>query len=395
MDENNGLNFKDPSIRQIQEKDIEKIIDLFHLNYGDDYSLPEFYDEIWIKKNIYNDNIIWLVLEEDSKVIASGAIILDYGDYNDQIGEIGRLVVHPDYKGKGLGRRIVEAIIDAADDTVEFAFGEARTVHPISQILLESAGFSPIGYIPLTYISGDKRESYVLYGNLYGNARYLRTNEKPRLIPEIEELAVFSLKNMNLPYDVEIIKNCEPFDTTTNYPIRPLDRKSMIRLLTIKQGRLKEPYIYGCLSLDQGYSYIKRRFAKFLVAYDADDNPIGTIGYQEDKISNIINCIELIAETDELKGQLIYALVKKAMEELNAEIVTANISAYNPCLQKTFIEMGFFPVGYMPAMVFNEQSRYDVVKMLKTKITYKRGNIKLIENAKDVVEIVEKSYKVK
>jgi len=386
---NSFYNITDPKVRHIEENDINSIIELFKLNYGDNYPIPEFYDEFWIKKNIYNDDIIWLILEEDNRVVASGAVILDYGDYNDQIGEIGRLVVHPDYKGQGLGRRIVEAIIEAADDTVEFAFGEARTVHPISQILLEESGFSPIGYVPLTYSFGERRESFVLYGNLYGNARQLRCSDKPRIIPEIEDLALFSLSSMGLPVEIDVVKNCDPYLYSTDYPVKQLERQSLVRLLRIDQGRLNEPYIYGCLSLDQGYSFIKRKSASFLVAYDFDNNPIGTIGYQEDEPSKIVNCIELIAEIDDLRGQLINELINTAFDKLNAEIITANISATNPRLQKTFINNGFIPVAYAPAMVFHGKNRHDVVKMLKTKIPYKKENLKLTENAKKMVEIVE------
>ena len=57
-----------------------------------------------MKRGIYSDNIIWLVIEDEGKILASGAAVLDFGDYNDQIAEIGRLVVDPEESGSGLGR---------------------------------------------------------------------------------------------------------------------------------------------------------------------------------------------------------------------------------------------------------------------------------------------------
>jgi hypothetical protein len=95
------LKFTDPAARHIKESDIPAVIKLFKLNYGDDYAIPEFYDDQWVKRGIYSDHIIWLVLEEEGEVVASGACVLDYGDYNDQIGEFGRVVVHPQRKGRG------------------------------------------------------------------------------------------------------------------------------------------------------------------------------------------------------------------------------------------------------------------------------------------------------
>ncbi|RIK32121.1 MAG: hypothetical protein DCC52_05330, partial [Chloroflexi bacterium] len=49
------------NIRPIQENDIAAVINLFRENYGDDYSMPEFYDPQWVKRGIYSDHIIWLV----------------------------------------------------------------------------------------------------------------------------------------------------------------------------------------------------------------------------------------------------------------------------------------------------------------------------------------------
>ncbi|MHB9149169.1 MAG: GNAT family N-acetyltransferase [Thermoleophilia bacterium] len=108
--------------RPVREADVERIIELFRANYGDDYALPEFYDPEWVKRGIYSDHIIWLVLEDGPLVVGSSACILNFGDHDDQIGEIGRLVVDPSVSGKGLGKQLVAALVDASDDRVEFGF---------------------------------------------------------------------------------------------------------------------------------------------------------------------------------------------------------------------------------------------------------------------------------
>src|SRR4030042_2891741 len=118
------------NIREIRESDIEDVIQLVRANYGDDYAIPEFYDPQWVKRGIYSDNSIWLVIEDEGHILASGAAVLDFGDYNDQIAEIGRLVVDPDAGGKGLGRQLLYALVDASDDRVEFGFCGAPTPPP-------------------------------------------------------------------------------------------------------------------------------------------------------------------------------------------------------------------------------------------------------------------------
>lgn len=386
-----GFRFKDTAVRHVTEADVPAVIGLFRLNYGDDYPIPEFYDEGWVKRGIYSDHIIWLVIEEAEEIVASGAVILDYGDYNDQIGEVGRLVVHPHRKGRGLGRRIVDALLDATDDTVEFAFGEARTVHPLSQALFEGSAFVPCGFLPQAYRFGDARESFILYANLYGNARLLRRSAPPSLIPEVVPLAQHVLAALNLPTEVREVADCAPYPDESVGTIQPMDRRSLARLVRIEQGRLVEPLLFGGLSLEQGISLIRRREAVYLMALDGAAHPVGAVGYQVDAPSHLIKGIELVAADEGLRGQLCGSLLRAA-ETRGAQVIEVNVSAYDPCLQRTFAAQGFHPVAYAPAMVFHGTERLDVVKMLKLNVPYDPGPLALTDAVQPLVALVAAGF---
>ena len=198
------------NIRPIREEDIEQVIQLFRLNYGDDYAIPEFYDPQWVKRGIYSDHIIWLVIEQAGQVVASGAAMLDFGDYNDQIAEIGRLVVDPAVGGKGLGRTLLDALVDASDDRVEFAFGEARTTHPKTQKIFDRVGLVPLGFLPMTYMMS-WRESWVLSGQLFGNGRRLRQPGSAQLIPEAGPIAALALSNLELDEPLKLHPDVRPY----------------------------------------------------------------------------------------------------------------------------------------------------------------------------------------
>jgi GNAT superfamily N-acetyltransferase len=384
--------FSDPAVRLVREEDVTQIISLFKMNYGDDYPIVEFYDPAWVKKSIYSDHVIWLVIEEEGEIIANGAVILDYGDYNDQIGEIGRLVVHPERKGRGLGRRIVNALFEATDDTVEFAFGEARTVHPLSQALFEGSDYVACGFVPQAYTFGDKRESFVIYINLYGNARYLRRNTAPQVIPEIAPLARHVLRQMNLPDSLAVVEGADCYLDNQRYKVEPITRQSLARLVRVEHGRLVEPLLFGGLTLDQGLSHLRRRAAIYLMAMDDEQQPIGAVGYQHDVASQLVKGIELVAENNDLRGQLVAALIAAAEQENAAQVIEVNISAYDPCLQQTFLDHGFKPVAYAPAMVFHGTERLDVVKMMKLNVPYDPGEMKLTQEAQAMVDMIANNW---
>lgn len=384
--------FKDPAVRLVEEADIPALINLFKLNYGDDYSSPEFFDERWVKRAIYNDNLMMLVIEEDGEVVASGTIILDYGDHNDQMGMLGRLVVHPRRKGRNLGKRLVSALLDAAADTVEFAFGDARTVHPLSQKLLDKTSFSAVGFLPQYSSYGQSRESLMFYSNLYGDGRLLRREDPPQVIPEVAPLARHALAAMKLSTLLIVDDKAAAYPQESSSTIQMLERCSLAQLRLIERIKFDDPLLYGSVSLEHGMLTMKRRGANYLMATDENQRPVGAIGYRINWPSRRVEGIELVAESENVLGHLCRSLVDKS-EELRAEVIEVNVSAYDARIQRTFSEHGFRAVAYAPAMVFHGTHRLDVVKMLKLNVPYDPGKMELTEPARTVFEIVEKGFK--
>lgn len=386
-----NFHFGDAAIRLVEERDIPAISNLFRMNYGDTYPYKEVYDERWIKKSIYGDGTICIVLEEDGEVLASGAVMLDYGDNNDQIGEIARLVVHTEHKGKRLGNRIINALFEIAGENVEFAFGVSRTANTFSQMTMVRAGFSAVGFLPPDIFLNHKNEHLILVIKLHGNGALLRSDELPQVIPEVAPLAGYVLRTMNLPDAFNVVEDCQPYQPELLCTTQQFNRDALAKLVRIEHGRVVEPLLFGGVTLDQGFSYIKRRNAVYLMAVDEDDQPVGAVGYQHDAVSKTVKGIEIVAKSEQLRGRLCGSLLREAAR-LGAEVIEVNVSAYDARLQRTFADEGFHPVAYMPAMVFHGTQRLDVVKMLKLNVPYQRGEMKLTEPAEVVVNIVERNF---
>lgn len=374
------------NIRPVREEDIEDIINLFRINYGDDYAIPEFYDPQWVKRGIYSDHIIWLVAEDEGRVVASGACILNAGDYNDNIGEIGRVVVDPDAGGKGLGRSLLAALIDASDERVEFAFAEARTTHPKTQKICERLGMVPLGFLPMAY-QMTWRESFFIHGQLFGNGRILREAESAVVIPEVEALAKLSLRNLGLDDSVAVQANVKPYPSNGKFDVKPLTGEAMVRLLKIEHGRYVEPEIFSALQVDMGYAQLRSRRADYLVA-QAGDQVLGAVGFHFEEHDKMVRLIELIGEDDAAQGTLLRLAVESAEQKYNAEVLTCDVSAESPRLQQSLLELGFLPAAYIPGMVFHRTHRPDVVKMMKLRVKWDLGPMELTEISKEYFDAV-------
>jgi len=354
------------NIRPVREEDIEAIINLFRANYGDDYAIPEFYDPLWVKRGIYSDHILWLVIEDEGRVVASGACILNAGDYNDNIGEIGRIVVDPEAGGKGLGRSLLAALIDASDERVEFAFAEARTTHPKTQKICERLGMVPLGFLPMAY-QMTWRESFFIHGQLFGNGKHLRKPESIAIIPEVEPLAKLSLKNLGLDDSVAAQSEVEPYPSDGQFEVKPLTGEAMVRLLKIEHGRYVEPEIFSALQVDMGYAQLRSRRADYLVAQERG-RILGAVGFHFEEHDKAVRLIELIGEDDAAQGTLLRLAVESAEQKYNAEVLTCDVNAESPRLQQSLLELGFLPAAYIPGMVFHRTHRPDVIRMMKLRV---------------------------
>jgi ribosomal protein S18 acetylase RimI-like enzyme len=374
------------NIRPIKEEDIEQVIELFRLNYGDNYAIPEFYDPQWVKRGIYSDHIIWLVIEEAGKVVASGAAILNFGDYNDQIAEIGRLVVDPSAGGKGLGRTLFDALVDASDDRVEFVFGEARTTHIKTQRIFDRVGLVPLGFLPMHY-KIEQRESWVLSGQLFSNGRRLRHPETVHIIPQITPIANLALKNLELDLDVHIVAEARPYPLETGVHIQELTGAALVRLLKIEHGRTIFPEVFGGLHVDQGLPHLHANKAIYWTASEGDET-LGAVGCLHDESNRSLRIIELIAKEDRAKGSLLRFAVEEAERNYQVDLIDCDVSAHNAHIQRTLLELGFLPCAYIPGMVFHNTQRWDVVRMLKLNIPWDLGVIELSETSQAMFDAV-------
>ncbi len=376
-------------VNPISENDVEEIINLYKLCYGESYPYKDFYEPYWIKKGIYDDSIIWLAVKDDKSVLGSGALMLEAGDHTDLMGEFGRFVVNPKKHQRGTGKTLFIKLLEEAKKRLEFCFGEARTVHIGSQTILDRFGFTPLGFEPLKYLVST-RESMVLYGNLFGNAIPLRNNN-PVIIPAVEALAKQVTGSMGLKSSFKIDNFIGRYPVGTGLRLERLDDSALPRLLRIKMGQKTEPEVFGSLHLNYGFFKITAQNAYYMVARDADEI-VGSIAFTEDPVDSKVKIFELIAKDDFVKGFLIEKFDRFALKYLQSDYIEVDLSSYSPRIQKTFSELGYHPITYCPAMRFHEVERLDTVRFAKINIDYDLGKFVLTDPSQKVFDIVNERF---
>jgi len=350
------------SVREVAESDLEAVRTLFYLSYGEAYPYKEFYSDEWLKRSIYQDSYLFLLAEVNGRVAGTASVFYEVGAYSDLCGEFGRLAVHPDFRGMGVGSALMEARLDFAKKRLHFGLTECRTAHPHAQHISEKFGLKPIGFMPQKVLL-DKREGLVMMSRLFGPAVELRANH-PRVIPEVFLLGQHALKNVGLQNDLIAVDDVDGYPIGTGFHVEELSETLLPYLLRIERGRLSRRHVFGNLQLSYGLFMLESRNSRYLVARE-DDQIVGAVGFTLDYIGRSIKVLELIDLRDDVAGFLLKELDQWAREIYKAEYIEITVSAYWPNIQRTLSNLGFVPVAYCPSFVFHEVQRLDTVKMAK------------------------------
>ncbi|MBE5105360.1 GNAT family N-acetyltransferase [Bacillus thuringiensis] len=135
-------------VERLGENNISCLISLSE-RIGWDYSLEEI-------DTILSSGIVYGMRNEKGEVIASAAIIL----YEGALASIGMVIVHPDYKGRGIGKTITDLCIKSVSAHTPIMLIATDEGKP----LYEKLGFRTVSYVS-KYICNSYNKNYKCVGN--------------------------------------------------------------------------------------------------------------------------------------------------------------------------------------------------------------------------------------
>jgi GNAT superfamily N-acetyltransferase len=380
------------NVRLVTEADLPYVRELFYLSYGENYPYKAFYDDEWLKRSIYQDSYLFLLAETNGVIAGTASVYFEVGAYSDLCGEFGRLAVHPNYRGQGIGAALMEARLNFAKRRLHFGLTECRTAHPYAQQISEKHNLRPIGFMPQKVLL-DKRESLVMMAQMFGPAHELRANN-PRVIPEAFLLGQLALENLGLRNDLIAVDDVDGYPIGTGFQVEELTESVLPHLLRIERGRLSKRHVFGNLQLSYGLFFLESRNSRYLVARQ-DGKIVGAIGFTLDDIGRSIKVLELIDLRDDVAGFLLKELDGWAQNVYGAEYVEITVSAYWPSIQRTLSNLGFVPVAYCPAFVFHEVERLDTIKMAKLYVPLDIDDAVLTSASRDIFDLVRTAFEEK
>lgn len=381
-------------VREAIQQDVGDICEIFRSCYGADYPYAQFYDPQQLTKLVYSEDTLLLVAEDTTsgEIIGTASVILEIGAYSDLVGEFGRLAVHPRARQRGAGKLLMNRRLELVRDRLHMGLIEARVAHPYTLRIAESQGFQLVGFLPLKMIVS-RRESVALLVQHFGNALELRRNH-PRIIPEAYALANLALSNCNVPIDAVIDEQSAPYPYRDDFELEELSTDGYAALLRIERGRLRSREIFGPIRLHYGFFKIHARKSRYLISRDRGQVR-GAIGFTVDEVERAVRIFELITPDDEAIRFLLGELERMCRQQWDIAYLEVDVSAFAPRMQRTLLEIGFLPAAYIPAMVFHEVERLDVVRMARLLTPLELGEVHLSSAAAEIARVVLSGFERK
>lgn len=369
------------------------VLETFRAVYGEDYPYRHFYDPAWLKRAVYTDDQVLLVAEDagDGAILGTASVVLDVGAHTDLIGEFGRLAVVPEARGRGVGARLMVERLRLVRPRIHVGVVENRCTHPFSQRISHAHGLEPVGFLPLKH-RFDRRESVVLFGTHFGNGLRLRRNH-PRVIAEAYPLAHLALSNADLANDAIVDDEAPAYPHDDRFEIEGLKAEGLPLLMRIERGRVHHREVFGPMRLQYGFFKLTARQATYLVAREPESGVVaGAIGFLRDEHERSVRIFELISHTDRVIRHLCERLLACCTGDWGVEYVEVDVSAHAPRMQRTLLELGFLPAAFVPAMVFHDVERLDVVKMVRLLVPPDLGEVALTERSARMKEAVMRGF---
>jgi GNAT superfamily N-acetyltransferase len=355
------------TVREATGRDVPAIREIFLASYGTDYTDPRYYDDSLLTRLVYSDDSLLLVAEEteSGRVVGTASVDLEIGAHSDLVGEFGRLAVHPACRNRGIGKLLMSERLRHVQDRLQVGLVEARVAHAYSLKIAEAHQFAVVGFLPSRWLLR-QRESLALLARYFGNALRLRKNH-PRVIPEAWPLAHLALANCAVTPDAIVDEDAPAYPPGAAFDVQELTTEGYAALLRIERGRVRHREIFGPVRLHYGIFKLQARRSRYLIARE-DGRIAGAVGFTLDTVDRAVRIFELISLHDEVIRFLLSDLECSCRAKWGVECIEVDVSAYAPRMQRTLIELGFLPAAYVPALVFDDVERRDVVKMIRLQV---------------------------
>ena len=381
----------DVVIRQVNGSDAELWQDLLRASMGDDYPDKQVYEPAWAaaQLDLVTGHETW-VAESDGRLQAGISFLQPASQTKNPVLNLGRQLFRPESFHDGSAEALLRRINELGAERRQMIVARVLASDPQQQLLHEKIGYVCAGFQPFKHLFR-LRQGALLY------VWFAKPDMVPRLpisesLSQVSELASAVLDNLKIPNPLSVR------DGVTGYPLHAELQLHEASYNDFALWRLHAQSSSPPTEISSGYNL---GLGLLRTSGDAQvravlgkrhNNVVAGLAYLADDRDRCVRLVDCFSTDDLSMGTLFSHAVKIAQEQLNAVYVEADILMTAPRLLKTAEQLGFVPVGYLPAFYFNADGHTDVVKVVKLNLAYSLESAEFTPHARAIVRIVDQNF---
>lgn len=130
--------------------DIEELLRLYFMIYGDRYPIPYGTDPKIMADTIQSNQHRWLIMRDTHKKLIAGSVVFEIDTLN-KLGKVAALVVHPEYRKQNIAQQLVETGTEelvGKKGPLNSLYTTTRTLSVGPQLVFLRNGYFPLGIFP-------------------------------------------------------------------------------------------------------------------------------------------------------------------------------------------------------------------------------------------------------
>lgn len=378
-------------IRKAEAGDVPAWIELQKTALGPDYSDPRAADPAWVATQFGPESAVetW-VATSDGLLLASVSFLPPRPDNANLVANLGRCLIRPEAYENGIAEQLLREMFQLAAQRRQIVITRVLASDSPAQQLHESLGAVCVGFQPFKHLIR-VREGILFYlhlGPIDLSAR-LPISES---LPQVTELVTEVLTRFNLPAPGSLRDGAVGYPLQREIEIAPVSFDEFRERVHESQSRCAPKEVSGTFNM--GFGYLRT---------DADQAPQAFIGringetvaglsYSFDPIDRACRITEAFASDDLSLGALFSHLQQFAHQELSAVSIEVDLLMSAPRLIKSAEQLGFVPVAYFPGIFLKDDTRMDVVKMVKLNMVYSVESPPGTTMSRAVAEIIDHNF---
>ncbi len=360
---------EDIRVRPATRGDIDELLRLYFIVYGNSYPLPLGTDRQVMSDMIDSDDCYWVVAECPQSGIIVGSVLVET-DLNDKIGKLAGLVVHPDHRRKDIASVMTNHLIRRLledEPLLNSIYTTTRTVSRGPQLVCLKNGFIPLGIFP----NAHKLKTYetVTLFVRFREGILARRAQPPMIIEKL--VPIYNAMNANMGWDYMPTLVDTPEITPTG---EPLD-----------------------FEVIEARNFVRRRFQSVLEDLPEHFYPFHTPNVLISSTNGEVEIYIFLSRTDRyctiVGSNVRYDTLAGRMDNLisllcdeGAEYIESLVDINDLRSISALLDVDFIPSAIYPSMKEIDGRHYDYVVLSRTMIPLNFKGMDIVQSLKPYID---------